>query len=183
MMNVPASDLGRFVLRILTNEHQDSLEKDMENLDKKYELFIDVMETCIRTAWHNEIGIAPDDDDSVDPDLIDPKLTFAMFTAGDFPDDETAMIMEIHEELETPMFSHPIRLHLSPALFFVGYDSDDSEILVVDMDNPTPQAIFAAVEIYYRKLGCPATDKLFVGRPMPVSRDGNREDLTVFMES
>lgn len=149
---------------------------------QKIDLFLSVMETCIRTAWHNELGISPDDEENPDPDWDSPKLTFAMFSGIYYPDDETEMIFEIHDTLEEPMVSHPIKLHLSPENFGLDNDGNQFDIRVVTLDKPTPQAVFTAVEAYYRDLGCPPTDKRFVEMVMPLKRDSTT-DYRIFMGS
>lgn len=144
-------------------------------------VFLDVLRTCIRNAWHEELGLGSEVED--DPEWDQPKLTFSMFNSNEFTDDEFEMVHDIHQAFDEPLTSHPIRLHLSPDRFFVGYDSQESERTVVTIETPTPLKVFTAVENYYRELGCPETDKVFVEALIPLDRNGSPEDVTIFMGS
>lgn len=144
---------------------------------KKLELFLDVQRTCMKTLWHQENGL--DMENMID----EPHLTMSMFNSDDFSDNETAMVLEIHEALDEPISSGSINLHLRPELFFVSLEPPKGEPTVVLLDKPTKGQVFVELEKYFRSLGSPATDKQFFEGLVNVQGGQPNVDVTPFMGS
>lgn len=148
----------------------------------KIDLFLEVLNHCVVREWYNANGWSIGDDDVIE-ELEGPELTFSMVSAGDYPDDETAMIVAIHEDLESRVAPTPINLHMHPGMFYVGHSVDKKDMHVVRIENPTMINVFKEVEAYYRSLGCPETDKRFVEGVYHPDSTWTAEDRVVLLGS
>lgn len=146
-----------------------------------FELFLDVLDTCVVSAWYEANGWDIGNRDHAE--LERPNLTFSMLSIEGFSEDETTLVHEIHDALDSRAAPMAVNLHLFPEMFEVGGMPNKDTAKIVRLENPTLIRVFSEVENYYRSLGCPDTDKRFVESMYHPDATWPAEDMIVFMGS